>query len=209
MGAGKPPLQSEIELSKPWKVSFQGLGNFATNLTMKTLADWTSFQGLENVSGTATYSTEFQVSSVESQVSLSLGEVCDVATVIVNGTEAGRVWMHPYRVDISKQVKPGKNELQVIVANRLWNHVAGLEAPKPIPEELHAHYSAEWNTNFNGWATLQKKKRNFKNARLPSGLLGPVRLLIGQTSSPAGLEVKGAGQVDVSMRRRGASKNSD
>jgi hypothetical protein len=175
-GTGMSPLQSKIELSNPWNVSFQGLGNFETNLTMQTLSDWTSFQGLENFSGTAVYSSGFQVSSVQPPLILSLGEVCDVATVVVNGEEAGQVWMHPYRVDISKQVKPGKNELQVIVANRLWNHVSGLDAPKPVPKELQAHYSAEWNTNFNGWATLQRKKKNFKYDRLPSGLLGPVTL---------------------------------
>ncbi len=48
-----------------------------------------SFEGLENVSGTATYSTELQVSSFKYRVSLFLSEVCDVATVTVNGEEAG------------------------------------------------------------------------------------------------------------------------
>jgi hypothetical protein len=177
-GTGMSPLQSELELSNPWNVSFQGLENFETNLTMKTLADWTTFQGLENFSGQAVYSTEFQVSSIQFPVSLSLGEVCDVATVRVNGEEAGRVWMQPYRVDISKQVKPGKNKLQVIVANRLWNHTASLTQPKPIPAELQTQYGTTWNQQYNGWNSSRMQVKNKDNDRLPSGLLGPVRLLI-------------------------------
>jgi hypothetical protein len=181
-GAGKPPLpgaelpdigKNEIVFSNDWNVSFQGLGNFRTNLVMKTLADWTDFQGLENFSGQAVYSTGFQVSSVQSPFILSLGEVRDVASVRVNGQDAGRVWMQPYRVDISKQIRPGSNQLEITVANLLWNYAAGLKEPVPVPAELQAHYGAAADSRYSGWKSLQDLKKG-RTDRLPSGLIGPV-----------------------------------
>jgi len=184
-----PPVRERIASSDrhvspvegPWEVSFRGLGNLTADLTMDTLKDWRDLPGLKHFSGTATYSTEFQISNLQSAIGnlqsamfLHLGEVKDVATVIVNGEEAGKVWMPPYRVDISKQVKPGANTLKVVVANRLWNHTSGLEEPKPIPEHLHAHYGYTWNQEYNGWNSMINQRRS--GGLLPSGLLGPVRV---------------------------------
>lgn len=170
--------EQSIELTGAWNVSFNGLGNFSTNLTMTKLADWSKISAVENFSGIATYSTEFQVSGSKSQVSLDLGEVHEVASVRVNGQEAGKVWMQPYRVDISKQVKPGKNRLEITVANLLWNYAASLEQPTPVPAELQEHYGAGENDKYKAWDNFQKQKS--RQSRTPSGLIGPVRLLIAQ-----------------------------
>ncbi len=167
-----------IEFSNPWNVSFQGLEQFETNLVMKTLADWTTFQGLENFSGTAIYSTGFQVPNAGGSVLLDLGDVHEVASVRINGQAAGQVWMQPYRIDISKQVKPGRNRLEITVANLLWNYAAGLESPRPIPAALQTHYGTTWNPRYNGWKSLQAVKKIHHDDRLPSGLVGPVRLWI-------------------------------
>ncbi|MEA2068125.1 MAG: hypothetical protein U9P12_02885, partial [Verrucomicrobiota bacterium] len=179
-GTEMSPRQS-IELSNDWNVSFQGLENLRTNLVMKTLTDWTTFQGLENFSGTAVYETEFELRSAinnrQSAIFLDLGEVHEVASIKVNGQEVGNVWMQPYRLDISKQIKPGRNRLEIRVANLLWNYAAGLKEPKPIPEDLQAHYGTTWNQKYNGWNSLQEIKKH-RDKRLPSGLIGPVRLLI-------------------------------
>lgn len=176
-----------MALAEDWNVSFQGLGRFATNLSMQALAGWTAIEGLENVSGTATYQTVFdlpsEISNLKSEIILHLGEVHEVASVRVNGQEAGRVWMQPYRVDISKQVKPGKNRLEITVANRLWNYAASLEQPTPVPAELQAHYGTGDNPRYNAWNNLQTLKGNKKNDRLPSGLLGPVELRYGKEAT--------------------------
>jgi len=199
-----PPVRTRIpssqwqaaDVSGPWDVSFRGLGNQTADRTMDTLKDWRDLPGLENFAGTATYRTTFRLSMVDGcwlmvdeeghpvpgqpdnlttqQLILDLGEVKDVATVIVNGEEAGRVWMPPYRVDISRQVRPGVNTLEVVVANRLWNHTSGLKEPKPIPEHLHAHYGPTWDQEYNGWNSMINQRR--LSGLLPSGLLGPVRI---------------------------------
>jgi len=167
-----------IELSNPWNVSFQGLENFRTNLTMETLTDWTKIQGEGDFSGTAIYTAEFEVAALKDSVWLDLGEVHEVAAVRINGQDAGKVWMQPYRLEVSKQLKPGKNRVEITVANLLWNHAAGLELPKPIPEKLRSHYGTAWNQKYNGWNSLQNIKRKYGDDRMPSGLIGPVSLQI-------------------------------
>jgi len=169
-----------IELSNDWSISFQGVGNFSTNLVMQTLTDWTKIKGLENFSGTAVYVTEFEISNSGDQVFIDLGEVHEVASVWINGQDAGKVWMSPYRLDISKQIKSGTNRLEITVANLLWNYAAGLEQPTPVPFELQAHYGADSSSHYKAWSRFQEMKKNHN--RVPSGLLGPVSL---QTVSSA------------------------
>jgi hypothetical protein len=77
---------------------------------------------------------------------------------------------------VTKLLKPGKNKIQITVANLLWNYAAGLTKPTPIPPELHEHYGTTWKQAYNGWGSLQAEKKHHKNYRLPSGLLGPVTL---------------------------------
>jgi hypothetical protein len=174
--------ERSIELSDVWDVSFSGLGDFSTNLTMTKLTDWTKIKAVENFSGTATYRTVFDLESEiinrQSAIFLDLGEVHEVASVRVNGQEAGKVWMQPYRVDISKQIKSGKNRLEITVANLLWNYAASLEQPTPVPAELQEHYGTAENSKYAAWDNFQRQKK--RQSRTSSGLIGPVRVLICQ-----------------------------
>jgi hypothetical protein len=79
--------------------------------------------------------------------------------VNINGQYAGGAWTFPYRVNISKYVKQGVNELEIEVVNT-------------------------WNNRFVGEAMLPPEKRivrplyeKWKGAPLlESGLLAPVRI---------------------------------
>ena len=163
-----------------WAVEFSGLGGIQKKMEFPKLVDWTTLPELKNYSGTAQYSLEMDlpanVASENKTVLLDLGEVREVAQVWVNGMDAGKVWMQPYQVDVTKLLKPGKNKIQISVANLLWNYAAGLTRPNPIPQELQAYYGTNWEQHYSGWNSLQAEKQHFKNDRLPSGLLGPVRL---------------------------------
>jgi hypothetical protein len=182
-----PPAHARIAFDEriigpvngPWAVAFRGLGGQTADLKLDALKDWRELPDLQHFSGSATYETTFELNpetfGVKPDIMLDLGEVCDVATVIVNGVEAGRVWMYPYRVDISGLARPGVNTLEVVVANRLWNHTSGLKEPKPIPEHLHAHYGSTWDQQYNGWNTMVNQ-RNRHPELMPSGLIGPVRI---------------------------------
>jgi hypothetical protein len=165
-----------------WKVGLNGLGSVKKEVELPNLLDWTALPGLKDFSGTGRYVLEFElpagIGDGNQIVFLDLGQVHEVAQVWVNGAEAGKVWMQPYQVEVTGMLKPGRNTLEVSVANLLWNFAAGLAKPTPIPKELQAHYGATWKEDYNGWGTLQAAKRKHKNDRLPSGLIGPVTLRI-------------------------------
>ena len=55
---------------------------------------------------------------VRGEVTLDLGKVVATAEVRVNGQMAGIRVAPPWRVDISKQVKPGENRIEVLVSTR-------------------------------------------------------------------------------------------
>ncbi|MGZ0709039.1 glycosyl hydrolase [Coraliomargarita sp. W4R53] len=162
-----------------WSVHFKEIGGNEQSLTMSDLTDWTDINGFRDFAGTAEYSLEFELLEI-GETTLDLGQVNNVASVWVNGELVGKLWMQPYRLNITKYLKSGQNNLKILVANRLWNHTAGLTAPKPIPANLHKHYSANWNKKYNGWNSTQNQKHVVNNDRLPSGLIGPVLLKVQQ-----------------------------
>jgi hypothetical protein len=74
---------------------------------------------------------------------LDLGRVSSVADVFVNGEHAGDLVWSPYQLDISKLIKPGENEIKILVTNTeanaravgTWHHIlpaidiSGMEGP--------------------------------------------------------------------------------
>ena len=80
----------------------------------------------------------------------------------MNGKPCGIVWTPPFRVDITQAVKAGANEVEVRVVNFWYNRVSGDQA-LPADKRLT-------RTNI-------KKLQNPGSALMPSGLLGPVRVL--------------------------------
>ncbi|HTS65678.1 MAG TPA: glycosyl hydrolase, partial [Candidatus Acidoferrales bacterium] len=90
--------------------------------------------------------------------------VRECAKVWVNGKPAGSVWKPPYRVDVSGLLKPGENAFKIVVGNLALNEMAG--APLPDYKELNAKFGERFQAQ-----DMQDVKS------LPSGLLGPVRLI--------------------------------
>ncbi len=91
---------------------------------------------------------------------LSLGEVCDVASVKVNGIACGIVWTAPYEVDITAALKQGNNTLEIEVSNTWANALLGAEKGK-------APFTGIWT---NG------KYRQANQQLIPAGLLGPLQI---------------------------------
>ncbi|MBI5686604.1 MAG: hypothetical protein HZC54_16165 [Verrucomicrobia bacterium] len=91
---------------------------------LTTLGDWSKAGALECYSGGAWYRKTVTLTSeqVRGEVTLDLGKVVASAEVRVNGQLAGIRVAPPWRVDISKQVKPGENRIEVLVFNTLANH---------------------------------------------------------------------------------------
>ena len=98
---------------------------FVTGETAFSLKSWT-LTGLANFSGTAVYTNTFSLPDnySDKRVMLDLGRVSSVADVFVNGEHAGALVWRPYRLDISNLLKPGKNELRILVTNTEANQRA-------------------------------------------------------------------------------------
>jgi hypothetical protein len=86
-------------------------------------------------SGTATYRTGFACEAVgdRERVTLSFGEVGDIARVTVNGVDCGVAWTAPFRVDVTAAVREGANSLEVEVATP-WRNRLIAEASAPTGE---------------------------------------------------------------------------
>ena len=86
--------------------------------------DWSKIDGLTCYSGGAWYRKAVTLTPEQArgEVALDLGNVVSSAEVRVNNQLAGVRVAPPWRVDISKQVKPGENRIEVLVFNTLANH---------------------------------------------------------------------------------------
>jgi hypothetical protein len=91
---------------------------FVTGVTPFALTPWTR-TGLANYSGTAIYEKTFTIpeSYRTRRLMLDLGRLSAVAEVWVNDQQAGTLPWRPYRLDITRSVRPGENRLKVIVTN--------------------------------------------------------------------------------------------
>jgi alpha-L-rhamnosidase len=118
-------------VSGPWALSFPANWGALASVQMPKLTSWTdsSDPGVKYFSGTATYSKTVQVPASwlhpGRHIWLDLGRVRDIAEVKVNGKPAGLVWAPPYRVDVTSELKPGTNSLEIAVTNEWTNRQLG------------------------------------------------------------------------------------
>ncbi|MDR6943985.1 glycosyl hydrolase [Mucilaginibacter pocheonensis] len=159
------PVQTQVQtLAQTWKVQFNAqYGGPEKPVTFNHLDDWSKREeaGIKYYSGTATYSQSFNCNTVLGEVWLDLGKVENLAEVYVNGVDCGVAWTWPYRVNISKALKKGVNQLKIEVSNTWANRLMGDHA---LPEK-------ERFTWTNAPYRLDRK------SLLPAGLLGPVKMI--------------------------------
>ncbi|MBS1601825.1 MAG: discoidin domain-containing protein [Bacteroidetes bacterium] len=153
--AGKQAVADKVEkLMGPWLVEF---GAEAT-IHSDSLFDWSrsADEAVRYYSGMAAYTTSFVAGQRLRRAFIDLGMVDNIATVFVNGVECGTVWTGN-KVDITKAVHSGVNQLKVVVTNTWANRLTG---DQRLPEAQRR----TWTTSpWKGDGSL-----------LPAGLLGPV-----------------------------------
>jgi hypothetical protein len=162
-------LSPAMEINGPWQVSFDPQWGGPEKVVFEKLSDWTTHQdpGIRYYSGTAVYEKSFTVPDIKGDVVLDLGMVESLCEVELNGQDLGVLWSFPFRVDLSNKLKPGSNLLRVKVVNLWCNRIIG-DASLPAEKRL----------------TRTNITRLTKDTPLePSGLLGPVRLLVGARQS--------------------------
>ncbi len=99
-------------------------------IDVKELKAWPAIPELQNVSGLATYTTDFDLPSDWSMANgamLSLGEVFDSFTLTVNN-QAVAIDQISAEADVGPYLKPGRNSIAVRVATTLNNRLAKLDA---------------------------------------------------------------------------------
>jgi hypothetical protein len=106
--------------------------------------------GLVNHSGGVRYRRHLDLGSLD-DVTLDLGTVRGTAEVFIDDESAGIRVCSPYRFDLGGRLGHGRVALEVLVLNTLGPH---LDAVSPTPYVFHGQRA--------------------------SGLLGPVRLLVGR-----------------------------
>ena len=149
----------------PWTVDFAAsAGNPAFTRTFEKLEDWAESDddAVRFYSGNAVYKNTFHLAAKSSDVTLNLGDVMVLATVKVNGKDAGGVWTWPYQMDITKFVQEGENTLEITVYNNWRNR---LISDLKLPEEERKTWTN--NMPYSADDDLQS-----------SGLLGPVSIVI-------------------------------
>ncbi|WP_295768328.1 glycosyl hydrolase [uncultured Mucilaginibacter sp.] len=161
-----PAPQNVQTLSTAWTVTFnQQLGGPKAPVKWNALQDWSlsADSTIRYYSGTAVYAQSFNWKATAKpgeSVWLNLGKVDNLAEVSVNGVPCGVAWTAPYRVNITKALKTGKNEIKIKVTNTWANRLMG---DHRLPKEKQITW-----TN----APYRLEGRPL----LPAGLMGPVVL---------------------------------
>jgi hypothetical protein len=122
------PLQP-IPLGGTWSVRLEKPDAPATD---RELGSWTTFD--PKFSGTGVYTRSFELGTADldgRRMLLDLGEVHDLAVVSVNGTTLPTALWRPYVVDVTDELVPGTNRIEVRVINTLAN-----ERNKILPSGL-------------------------------------------------------------------------
>lgn len=160
-------LPAPLTLDGPWQLNFPPkLGAPATAI-FNHLLSWTESAdaGVKYFSGSATYEKEIEIPAdylgPDHRQILDLGAVKNLAEVTLNGKPLGVLWKEPFRADITEAAKVGANKLEIRVTNLWPNRMIG---DQKLPENERIT-----------WASVQPY--NAHSPLLPSGLLGPVRIL--------------------------------
>ncbi len=117
------------------------------------------FSGAANYTRTVNAPSEWFKSGA--RLWLDLGEVNNLAEVVVNSKSLGIVWKKPFCVDVTEALKPGANAVEVKVTNLWVNRLIGDQQPNV--------------TRKYTYTTMPFYRAD--SPLLPSGLLGPVQLV--------------------------------
>jgi hypothetical protein len=198
-GHSFPELNTVAELGGPWEVAFDSARGGPGKIVFQKLEDWSQRgeNGIKFYSGTAVYFKEFDLPSTiianfrdrkrnRTRLWLDVGEVKNLASVRFNGHDLGVLWTAPWSVEITDIVKLKGNNMEITAANLWRNQLIGDEQ---LPQDCE--YGAggnivrwpEWLLKgeprptsgryaFSTWKHFSKD-----SPLLPSGLMGPVRLL--------------------------------
>ncbi|GFD73795.1 hypothetical protein KUL113_32150 [Tenacibaculum sp. KUL113] len=191
------PLRQLQILDSPWQVDFIKGVKKPNALALNELIDLSQHadEDVKYFSGTVRYETEFEMADdlpTSQSYLLNLGEAFQFARVRLNGHDLGlRMWA-PYHFNISNIIRSGANRLEIEVTTLWPNRLIGDERLYPDTAAWKKNgYQGSQLTSFPKWlkgaAPEQPGSRstfatwkhwNKDDELLPSGLLGPVSIMV-------------------------------
>jgi hypothetical protein len=192
-----PGYRTVATIEGRWDVSFDPAWGAPASAEFEKLIDWTTHPdpGIKYYSGTAIYRKKFafEATSRKPPLFLDIGKCNHLAQITVNGRQLGVLWTAPWRINVTKAVKPGENKIEIAVTNVWANRLIGDEQQQPDwiwevgdPKIGSGEFMKEFPDWFlKGQPRPCRERYTFttwnyfkKDSPLtPSGLLGPVRLL--------------------------------
>jgi hypothetical protein len=163
----QPVEKQLVTITGPWNVSFQPNRGAPEKITFEALTAWNenADPGVKYFSGTGSYTNTINAPeewfNEGTPLWLDLGSVKNLSEVIINGKSLGIVWKTPFRVNITEALKQGENTLEIKVTNLWVNRLIGDQQPG-ITKKIT-------------YTTMPFYRAN--SPLLPSGLLGPVRII--------------------------------
>jgi hypothetical protein len=162
------PVETDLTtIAGPWDVAFQAGRGAPDKAVFETLSSWSNYpdQGIKYFSGVGSYTKIVEAPAewfkTGAKLWLDLGDVKNLAEVTVNGRALGTLWKTPFRMDVTSALKPGANTLEIKVANLWVNRLIGDKQPGVV--KTYTYTAVEF---YKADSPL-----------LPSGLLGPVKIL--------------------------------
>jgi hypothetical protein len=160
-------LPSNELLDTNWHVTFQPARGAPAEAKFPRLLSWSdsSDTGIKYFSGAATYSKTVEAPAAwfhpGAHLWLDLGTVHELAAVTINGKPVGTAWKAPFQIDVTDALRPGPNKLEIRVTNLWVNRLIGDAQPNATRK-----YAFTDIVPYKAGSPL-----------LPSGLIGPVRML--------------------------------
>lgn len=159
-------LEDPIHAS--WTLSFPTGWGAPSSVPVEQFQSWTESAdpGIRYFSGTAVYRATIEVPAdlvvPDRQFWLQLGQVREIATVVVNGDPVDTLWRQPFAVRIDPLLHAGANLVEIKVSNLWPNRLIGDLQPSATQKFTH--------TNVHAYAP--------DSPLLPSGILQPVTLTV-------------------------------
>lgn len=169
-----------VPLDGPWEVDFIAGGpTLPAGRQLGPLVSWTQLGDDEarRFAGTAHYRLTFEKPALAADDwLLDLGDVRESARVTLNGRAVGTLWSLPFKTPVGRYLVDGENTLELEVTNLAANRIADMD-------RRGVDWKIFYNTNI-----VNINYRPFDASDwppMPSGLLGPVRLVPVQLASEA------------------------
>ena len=186
LSLGVSSVPAPLEIKPPFEVEFNPKMGAPKTMKFDKLESWTENKdpGVKNYSGTAVYKKTFnfpqELAAPDTRAYIEVDSVAEVARFSVNGKPAGTMWKPPYRLDITRLLKPGENSLEISVANT-WVNRCLYDAS--LPPEKRLTWSNTMNIHYPPKELKNPSPMAWSQGALESGLVGKLKIRFSKIAS--------------------------